>query len=323
MIGREIEIGLAVEETRGTAPETAKWIKNISANVVERAELVNDEATRAVFEDADGRRVVKKHIEGDVEMPLYINALGYLAYNIYGAVSSAVFSGAYKHTFTNLQSSVVPSLSIFAKDGDTQQLVYKNGHLSTLELSATTDDYVKLNASFLAKDSEDSTVSPSYDTDYNFIGKEITVKLADSSAGLAEATAVCVSDLSITWDKGVITDHCLGSYSPSDFYKAKLSIEGSLTKKFEDETYKDLFLGNDSKYMEIKISGEDTIGTTNPTITLTLNKVQITDWNRSGDNDELVNESISFKAFYNSTDEKASQLEIINTTEEYEVDVSA
>ncbi len=324
LLGKQLEFGVGAEETRGTTSSSPKWAKNISANVVEKAEHANDESVRGVFEDMDGRRVVKKHIEGDVEMPLYVDMFGYLAWNLYGAVSSAVVSGSVKdHTFSLLQNSIAPSLTLFAKDGDTQQLAFKNSHINTLGLSATTDDYVKITTSFLGKEAVDDTSTPSYTADSDFIGRDITIKVADTLGGLATAPAVCVSSVDLTWDKGLITDHCLGSYVPNDFYISKMSIEGSITKKFVDETFKDLYLGNGAKYMQIKIEGETSLaGEYKPTITLTLNKVQITDWDRGGSSDELVNEEISIKAFYNPSDSKQSELKVRNLVTEYEVTIS-
>ncbi len=325
LIGKEIEIGIGVESVRGTAPATAsQWIKNISASVLEKAEFVNDEASRGVFEDMDGRRVVKKHIEGDLEQNLYANAFGYLAYNLYGGVESAlVASGVYDHTFEVVQSSLAPSLSIFAKDGDAQQLAFQNCHVNTLELSATPDEYVKLTTSFIGEDSKDDTSTPSYATDFDFIGKEVLVKVADTEAGLVDATPMCLKEFNITFDRGLIADYCLGSYTP-EVYASKISIEGSFQKNFEDETFKDLYLGNSAKYMQITILGEAAIGTTyHPTLTFTFNKVMITNWERSGGKDELVVEDIEFKAFYNATDAEASKLVLRNTKDEYEVEINA
>lgn len=325
LIGKQIELGIGVEAVRGTAPATAsQWVKNISANVLEKAEFVNDEASRGVFEDMDGRRVVKKHIEGDFEQNLYANAFGYLAYNLYGGVLSVLVApGVYDHTFSVVKSSLAPSLAIFAKDGEAQQLVFQNCHANTVELSATPDDYVKLTTSFIGADGKDDTSTPTYATDYDFIGKEVVVKVADTEAGLAQATPMCLKELNITFDRGLIADYCLGNYNP-EVYASKVSIEGSFTKNFEDETFKDLYLGNSAKYMSIAITGEATIGSTyHPTITFVFNKVMITNWERSGGKDELVIENIEFKAFYNATDGKASSLVLRNTKDEYEEEISA
>jgi len=324
IIGRQLECAIGAEETRGTISSELKWVKNISANVVERAEHAQDESTRGVFEDEDGRRVVKKHIEGDIEMPVYANAFGLLAYNLYGGVVSTLVTGSiYSHVFNLEQSALAPSLTIIGKDGAVQQIAYKNCHINTLELTANPDDYVKVTASFIGKEGADDTTESSYVADYDFIGKDITVKMADSSAGLVDATPLCVKELSISFDKGLIADHCLGAYEPSDIYMSKMAIEGSININFETEAIKDLYLGDNAKYMEIKIEGATDLGSGNkPTITLLLNKVQIQDWNRDGGKDDLVVEDISFKAYYNATDSKQSQMTIKNTTASYEPVVS-
>lgn len=325
VIGKQLEIGLGVESIRGTEASSVKWIKNVSAGIQDKAEHVQDGSSRGKFEDMDGRRVIKKFIEGDMECYLYADSFGFLAYNLYGEVSSSlVGSGVYDHVFSLNQSSLNPSLSIFVKDGDAQQLVFKNGHLSSLELSASVDSYVNITASFKAKDSEDDTSTPGYDTEYDFIGKDISVKIADTEAGLSSATPMCVKELSITFDKGLIDDYCLGSYYPADFYQSKMSIEGSFQKNFEDETFKDLFASDTAKYIEIKIEGDTAIGETyKPTLTLRLNKVMISNWERSGGKDELVIEDVEFKAFYNATDGEQSTLTLRNLTEAYEIEVSA
>jgi hypothetical protein len=325
IIGRELELGLGVEDTRGTKASSSKWIKNVSANLVERAEMTQDESTRGVFEDEDGRKVIKKFIEGDTEMYLYADAFGYLAYNLYGGVSSSLVSdGVYDHTFNLEQSALAPSLTAFVKDGSVQQLAFKNSHISTLELTASPDERVNLSVSVMAKDAKDDTSTPSYDTEYDFIGKDVTVKIADTEGGLTSATPLCVKELSLTFDKGLISDYCLGSYNPADIYMSKMMIEGSVKINFEDETYKDLYLSNDSKYMEITIEGDAFEGkATKPSLTLTLYKVQVQDWNREGGKDDLVTEEISFKAYYNTTDEKQSQLVLRNLTEEYAEEASA
>lgn len=324
MIGRELEVGIGAEETRGTKSTNVKWVKNISANIFEKAEHTIDEATRGVFEDSDGKRVVKKHVEGDVEMPLYANSFGFLAFNLYGSeTASLVESGVYDHAFEIEQSSLAPSLTVIAKDGDVAQKAFKNAHINTLELSANMDGYVNVSVNFLAKNSEADTSEPSYDNDVNFIGKEITVRIADTAGGLADATPLCLSEINISYDKGLIEKYCLGSYNPSEIYMSKASIEGSFTKKYEDDTFKELRENDNAKYMEIKIEGETIPSkTSKTTLTFTFYKIQITDWSRSGGNDDLVEENVSFKAFYNSTDNKASKLVIRNTTDEYTPDVS-
>jgi len=72
--------------------------------------------------------------------------------------------------------------------------------------------------------------------------------------------------------------------------------------------------------MQIEIEGEADIGGGNkPKLTILLNKVEITSWSRGSSADDLVTEDIEFKAFYNTTDEQASKMTLVNLTSSYEV----
>jgi hypothetical protein len=321
IIGREIEFGIATEATRGTAETVAdKWARKVTASVVERATHAVDDTTRGRLEDGEGRRKVQSHIEGDVEGILHADVLGWLLSNIYGVVVSTQVTGAiYSHAFSLGQNIQHQSLTLFAKDGAVQQSTFSNAMINTLEISAAVDDYVRFNASFIASVAASNSDTPSYDTEYDFIARDITVKIADAEAGLSAASAVKIKDLTLSWDQGLIRDHVVGSYTPDDIYNARLLIEGNFTLNFADETFKDLYLGNGAKYMSITIEGVADLGSGNkPTITVVLNKVQFMDWNRSGGANDLVTEPINFRAFYNATDSEQSTVTLKNLTSAYD-----
>jgi len=320
IVGREIEFGVATEATRGSAETTAdKWMRKVTANVVERATHALDDSTRGRLEDGEGRRKVQSYIEGDVEGILHADVIGWLLANIYGVVVTSTVTGSVKsHLFTLRQNIQHASLTLFAKDGSVQQSTFSNAMINTLEISAAIDEYVRFNASFLASVGASNSATPSYDTEYDFVARDITVKIADTEAGLAGATATKVKDLSVKWDQGLIRDHVVGAYTPDDIYNARLMIDGNFTLNFADETFKDLYLGNSAKYMSITIAGEADLGSgNNPTVTIVLNKVQFMDWNRAGGANELVTEPISFRAFYNPTDSEQSTVTLKNLTSAY------
>jgi len=320
IIGREIEVGFSTEATRGTAESTVdKWAKSVSASIVERAEHADNDITRGVLEDMEGRRVTQKYIEGDIEGIAHVDAIGYLYASLYGKVTSAVVAGSvYSHIFELKQNINHQSLTLFAKDGDVQTLKFAGCVVNTLEINASVDDYVRFTAGIIGRTAEDAVVSSSYDTEYDFIGRDITVKIADSEAGLADADAVPVKEITVTHDQGSVRDHVLGAYTPDDIYNGKHSIEGDFTLNFADEVYKDLYLSDTAKYMSVTIEGEAILGATyKPTITYIFNRVQFSDWNRSGGADELVTQPVSFKAFYNETDNEASKVTLQNITTSY------
>jgi len=322
IIGRNIEFGVATEATRGTAETTAdKWLRKVTANVIERAVHATDETTRGVLEDGEGRRVVQRFVEGDIESIAHADMLGYLFANLYGAAvtTELTASEAWSHAFNLKQDIQHVSLTLFAKDGSVQQSTYSNAMISSLELTASIDDYVRFTAGFIASVAASNSDTPSYDTEYDFIARDITIKIAETEGGLSGASAVKAKDLGITFDQGLIRDHVVGGYTPDDVYNARMMIEGTMTLNFTDETFKDYYLSNDDLYMSITITGEANIGgsTDKPQIEIILYKTQFTDWSREGAGNDLVTQDVSFRAFYNATDQKQSQVTIQNGTETY------
>lgn len=320
-IGREVDFALAVEQTRGTAESVAdRNVRKVSCNLIPRAERVVDDSTFGKLEDATNIRTTRKWNEGDVEGIVHADVIGYYLYNIYGAVTSTVVSGdVNQHIFTMEQNIKHPTLTLFVKDGDVRQEKLAGGMITTLELTANTDNFVRYSTSFLAKEgAADSSTIPSLQTEYDFVGRDISVKIATTEAGLSSATALKLKDLSLTLNTNAEADFVFGDYSPNDIYNKQFSIEGSFTKNFVDETFKDLYESDDFRYMQIKIEGEaDLGGGNNPSITILLNKIAVQDWSRTSAGDDLSTEDVSFKAFYHETDEQASQVTLVNLTDSY------
>lgn len=322
LLGKQIELGVAVEGTRGTAQTTAsKWVKKVSADIMARTERVVDDSTQGIMEDSANSRVVKKWFDGDLAGVVHADTIGYFFYQVYGTVVSTNVTGSVtSHAFALLQNVEHPTLTFFAKDGDNSQEVFDTGVVNTLELTATTDDFVRFSSNVLASEATANSDTPSYDTEYDFIGKDINVKVADTEAGLSGATALCIKELNITWNTGATPKECFGSYSPNNMFNTTMSIEGSFTKDYTDDTFKDLFTGDSAKYMQIAIVGDTVLtGSNSPEITILFNKVQVQDWSRTDARDEIVTEEVSFKAFYNNTDTEQSTVTLQNLTTEYEI----
>lgn len=320
IIGRQVEVGIAAEAVRGTAEATAdRWLRKTTATVVERATHAVDETTFGRFEDGVGRRVVQKYIEGEISGPVHADAIGYIFGNIYGlAVSSLVSGSVYEHVYNLKQTSQHASLTIFAKDGTVQQQVYSNCMVNTLQLAVALEGYITFTASFIGSAATSNADTPDDSVEYDFVARDVTIKMAATEGGLAGATAVKAKGLEVNWDQGIIRDHVVGSYTPDDNYNSRLMIEGNFTLNYDDNTFKTLYLGDTPRYMLITIEGEaDLGGGEHPKIEILLNKVQLTDWNREGEGSDLVTQPVQFRAFYNQTDQKQSQVTLQNLTASY------
>lgn len=321
-IGKQIEAGFSMENTRGTAEsDTQKWVKNVEANIVAMAEKVVDDNSRGRLEDSEGQRTSQKWFEGDLSGIVHADAIGYPLVQLYGGVdtSTIVAGEVFSHDFTVDNDITNNTFSLFLKEGSVNQKVLNGVVVNSLELSSVVDDYVRFTASLIARDEASNSNNPSYDTEYDFIARDITVKIADTEAALSGASALDIKNLDITWNAGAIRDHVFGSRNPNNIFNGSFSIEGSFEKNYVDNTFRDLYQGESYKYMQIHIEGEADIGSSNnPSITILLNRVGVTDWSRSGGNDELVTEEVSFKAFFNQTDTQQSKVTLQNKTSSYE-----
>lgn len=321
ILGRDIEIGVATEETRGTAESSMDAaIQKVDADVVQQADHVVDNSTKGVMADATKRRVVQKWIEGELNMPVRTQTIGWFLKQLYGAVSSEEIdaSGAYDHTFTMEDSHKHDTLSLFLKDGSVGEWVMNGGVVGELELNASPDDLVRVSMNLGALSAETNSGTYNYLDEFDFVGKDVQVLIADTVSGLDAADASDVDDLTVTFDPNIIMDKfVLGKYNPTALYNAGMNIEVELTKDYDDTDTKDLFVGDGSKAMRIDITGTGDVGGANaPALQVTLPKVQVTDHDRTGtDPDEIVTEDVTYKAMYSDSESKQSETILTNANE--------
>lgn len=316
IIGRQINIGIGKESTRGTAVAPSHYIRQMSADVDDKFEGVLSEQSIGILEESDEFDVTKRWSEGSIEGRVLDSSFGLILLATMGTVASveSADAGVYDHTFTVNQTTVHPSLTLDIKKSDIEQKKYANCVIDSLEITADPAELVKFNASFMGKKGEASTETPSYGSENGFLGKHVTVKLADTYAGLSGASAINVNNLSLTITKSVASDDILGSIEPDDFYNGRFIVEGQMELLFDATTYKDKALAGDRQSLQIAIANSDvTIGaTSNPTITVELPKIKITEYSEARELDEIVRQTVSFKGLYDTSESKMIDIVLKN-----------
>jgi hypothetical protein len=290
-------------------------------NVIPRAERVIDDTTFGRLEDAERVRTVRRWSEGDVEGILHADVAGYFFLNLYGEVVSTTITGNItEHEFTKAPNNIEnPSLTLFAIDGDVRNSKIAGAVVSTFELTASTDQYVRFSTNFLGKEATSSDEEAVLSDEYDWVSRDIAVKIAETEGGLAIATPLKLKNLTVSWDNSANADFVFGNYSPDNIYNGAFVIEGSFTRNYTDQTFENLYTSDEFRYMGIDIVGEADLGSSNnPELHIVFNKIQVTDWNRSSTGDDLVTEDVSFKAFYNVQDEAQSSVTLQNLTPSYD-----
>lgn len=320
-IGRDIELGVAAAEEASSATHS---IQKSSANLYKQVETVEDETTRGSIISGKGRRVVQEYVEGSVEGNLHADACGYFFKNIWGSVSSeetATDSGAYEHTFTLDDDHVHEAITLFLKEGDREEEL-TGVQLDTFELSAAPDSYVTFSSDVIGLDLDDGSFTPDYKNEIDFIGKDVTITIADSKSDLDTEDATEVTEVTVSQERNLERYHVLGSNNPKKIYGPSFVNEITLTKEYLDETFKDLHENDESKFVRITIEGDQDISdddsSVNAKIEMDFYKAQVMDWSKSVDNDSVVEEEVTLQAFYNIDEtENLGQVTVINNTEDY------
>jgi hypothetical protein len=171
--------------------------------------------------------------------------------------------------------------------------------LNSLEITAELDQIVMYTAGFMSKSARDTGLTvPAVVQESKFTKKHVSIKLADTIAGLSGASALALKSFTLTIEKNVTLDDVLGTAEPEDILNQQLAIEGELTLNYEAETFKNYMKAGTYKAMEIAlVNTDDLIGaSTRPSLTIQLPKVDFFDWEPEYDNDAITQQTISFKA---------------------------
>ena len=317
-IWRKINVGFGKESTRWTAVVPNIWAPKASLDFEEKSEKVIDESSIGVIEDSFDGHFVKQYAEGNFECNVYANVIWYILLNVFGSVSTSSSGGAYEHSFSVWETNQHTSLTIGIAD-DTQDKQFPLAMVNSLELTWEFWDFLKATAWFKSKKGSNATLTPSYSEDYAMLAKHVQVFLADDLDWLDSATAINATSISLTINKNLEDVDVLGTTEPNDFCNTFFSVEGSLEILWDDATYKSLYMDWAKKAMRIKIiDSNDTIGTSsNPTLTIDLASVIMTEFAKTQDNNALVRQSIDFKALYSMTDSSMITAKLLNTQSSY------
>ena len=298
-IGRLVDVGIGKETTRGEGATPAIHLPVNSFSFDDKVTKARSGGSLSKLEDSEEAFVTTQYSQGDLEGEIRSDSFGYLLYAMLGTYSvDGPTDSSYTHTFTLSHSNQHQSLALVVHDPNTTEL-YKLVMLETLEFAAELDEIVKYTASFISKRATTTGLTvPDVTSESKFTKKHIQIRVADDLTGLTSATALAIKSLSLNISKNTAIDDVLGTAEPEDILNHQISIEGEITLNYEDETWKNYMKNNSNKSLEIRLVNTDvTIGaSTNPSLTLRFPKVDFYDWEPDYSLDDIVTQTLSFKA---------------------------
>ena len=310
-IGRKLNIGIGKETVRGTAATIAFWLPKMDVSIDEKVEQVVNEASIGTIADSEKVETTSLASEGSITGRIEQTTHGLILKALFGGETSTAVAGdatVYDHLFTVDETAQHPSLTIGVSSPNetgAASRAYTLGMIDSYDFSAEIGKYPTYKLGFRANTSAVATLTPTYTTETAFLPQDGIVKFASTLAGLTAASAIVLKKASISIKTNTEDDIVLGSVTPADRLNKQYAVEGTLELLYTDRTYIDTdYVAGLVQALRISLVNADvTIGTTSrPTITFDFAKVYLTEVARKIGNDDIVSQTLKFKAVYSIAD---------------------
>ena len=325
-LGRQYAVGIAKEAVRGTAEAAATYYPPFSeANVDESVEFAENDQAYGVIEDAVGADIVKQYSTINVKMPVGDKSFPLILLAALGTLSTgdnADSDASIKdHTITVAQSVQHQALTVFLNDpvGGND---YKHalGMVESVGITVEMGKYVEASLVMRAKKGATATLTPTITTENRFLPQHVSLKLAADLSGLGAASALTIKSLNLSISKNLEDDDIVGDDDPADFNNKQFTIEGEFEANWESEaTYKTIMQAGTYKAMRIGMTNAGvTIGSAaNPKIQIDLARVLLKEVTRPIKVNDIVRQTISFKAYYSQTEAETITVVATNAVASY------
>lgn len=319
-IGRKFNIGIGKESTRGTAVAASYWLPTTDFSVEDKVSVVVDESSRGIIEDATTQEITLKYMEATIGGRITDQSFGLILMAALGTDTvGAVETGVKDHVFTILESAQHPSLTIVASEPNASgasSLSYALSMLDSLEIDFAVGQWAMFKATFRGNANAAASSTPSFISENAFNPQYCKAYFASGYSGLGAASAVNVRSAKVTIKKNVEDDPTIGNIAAADRYNKQFVVDGEMVLVYDARTYIDTdMLGDLLQAIRLQaINTGVTLGvSSHPQLTIDFAKCKITEVARTNKNNDVMLQTIKFKAFYSVTDSLMLQITLRNT----------
>lgn len=309
------EIAFTKEGTRGSGEtvQSGQWFPHEGYDFKDIAEKIDRTSATGDINQLKESKVSKEYAQGAVPMKMSVEFAGILANMVMGQAPSTSGSGTYTHAWTSrANNNAHVSYTVTRKDPIAGVFKHALGMLNTLAMDITPDDYINLALDMWAKKGSVVSASSSYSTtDTFFLPKQVSIKFADTYAGLGAASATPMSNITLNVAKNLSYDFVVGSTEPADIVNGRMALNGSFTLPYTDTTFRDLGLGDGTKAMAIIVSD----GTNSMEIELPT--VNFREPDEDDDNDAYMLNTVVFNATSEDATNGLVKMEVVNGVSSY------
>jgi len=321
-IGALVNVGIGKESVRGTAVVAADWLPKTELSFDENAEYIKQEAPYGVINEFMDGDIAKNWGAGTVAGPVFVDGIGYILGATFGAfpTASGSASAGYTHTFTPAQNSTHQSLTLYRKDPN-EDIRFALGMVNSLELTYELGDYLSYSVDFLSKSGEATTSTPTYTSSAKIRPQDVSVKIANTVAGLGAGTTLNVESATITIEKNAIDYQAHGSTGLNDIFNGTFSYSGSFVILWDSTTYKALWKAGTKQALRFTATNTSTTvgsgATTNPGLTFTIVPSLLEEFGLEQGNGDIVKQTIGFTGLYDLATGKSITATLVNGKASY------
>jgi len=306
IIGRLVDLGVAVEGTRGTGEVITNMIpksditfddKVLKARSAVGYGVINLEGNQAL--------VARKHSEGSIDFDMHDKTFGLFLVSLLGAVSTgAQADQAFPNTLTLENNNQHPSLSLLFEEQTIGNLSFRLCMIETLSITIIPDDVVKVTATFMGRHSAvGGSSNLAYEAESKFLGRHLSFKIETLTSGLDAGTNIPVRSLTLNFEKNLRLVHNSGTVEPEDIVNQGFRVTGEVEMDYQNRTFADLMNDGSLRAVRIQLVNEQVTigaGSTNPEFRLDLSSVDFSTWEAQRPNDELTAQTFQFMALFDT-----------------------
>lgn len=317
--GRQVEIGIGIEATAGTAVAATDYLKWDSFTMQGVSEKKMLDSARGVRNKSSNSIIMKKYGKGDLACSATVDNAPYLFGMLLGSVSSATAAGettVYDHTITVQNANASMKTATFlVKQGGVQTERYTNVVIEELDLTID-KDFAELKATLLGGFPDIGTITSSYTQDTMFSKNQLAVQFGATLTAAGSATATPLVNLTVKAKNNVQVEDAFlsGSNTPvaGGFIAGPFEATGSYTLQFADTTELAKYQANTKNALIATLTGAAIGTSSNEKIVVKLGRLVLTKEPLEYNLDGLVYLKQEFTVEYDGTD-KEMQVIVTNT----------
>jgi len=320
--GRQVEIGIAVEATPGTALAPTiypKWLTYSMNPEVEKASLVSARGVRPMTSDS----IIKKtYGKGALSVVMDANVSLYVWYMTLGSISTGTHAGEttiYDSTISvqNANASM-KTFTLTSSEGGVVVERYPNCMINSMTFECD-NDFAKYTLDIIGQNpATASAPSTAYIEEALMAYKDMTIKFGTSLANAASQAVTPLRDFKITVNNNLQVDEAFLSGSASmisgGLLPGSMKITGSYSLQFSDTVELNKYKANTKNAAIVQLSGASMgVVPTTEIVKISLARLQLNKAPKVFNIDGLVLLQQEFECEYSGSETKA--IEVLVTTD--------